>query len=253
MKEFFDLVELMARLRAEDGCPWDRRQTIEGFKTFMLEEVYEIIDAVEREDLQALCEELGDLLFHIVFVAQICKDAGAFDIKDVVTQVYDKMYRRHPHVFGDRNVDGPAAVEHKWEELKRKEKENYSLLSNIPVAMPALLRASIISKRVSRVGFDWTHIDDVYAKLSEEIEELRTAESTGRTDAIAEEIGDILFTMVNLARFHKIDPEDALRSTTVKFVRRFDHVEKNVDLSDTSLADMDKFWNEAKELEKGGS
>jgi tetrapyrrole methylase family protein / MazG family protein len=250
LKEFSMLVKLMARLRGDRGCPWDRKQTLPVFKTFMLEEVYEAIDAIDRQDLTALREELGDLLFHIVFVAQICKENGAFDIKEVVEHVYRKMHYRHPHVFGKltRNRD----IEQKWEELKRQEKEDYSLLANIPIAMPALLRALIISKRVSRVGFDWEHLNDVHVKLSEEIEELRQAETTENIDAIREEIGDTLFTLVNIARFHKVDPEEALRATTVKFVRRFSHIEKNVDLTDTSLSAMEKLWNEAKEMEKEG-
>jgi tetrapyrrole methylase family protein/MazG family protein len=239
-------------LRADDGCPWDRRQTIEGFKTFMLEEVYEIIDAIDREDLKDLREELGDLLFHIVFVAQICKEKGSFDITDVVRHVHQKMFNRHPHVFGDDGVDGPTAVEQRWEDLKRKEKEGYSLLSNIPVAMPALLRASVISQRAARVGFDWERLDDVYAKLSEELEELRQAEADGDESAVKEEVGDILFTLANIARFHRVDPEEALRSTTVKFVRRFNYVEERTDFSATTLPAMEKLWNEAKEKEKEG-
>lgn len=250
MKEFSNLVKLMARLRGNNGCPWDRQQTLQVFKTFMLEEVYEVIDAIDRQDLVALCEELGDLLFHIVFVAQICKEKGSFDIREVVDHVYRKMYQRHPHVFGKLYKD--EGIEQRWEELKRQEKNDYSLLSNIPVTMPALLRALIISKRASHVGFDWEHLNDVHAKLLEEIGELRKAEASGNNDSIREEIGDLLFTLVNIARFHKVDPEETLRSATVKFVRRFSHIEKNVDLSDTTLPEMEKFWNEAKKIEKEG-
>ena len=152
MEAFDKLVWLMATLRSDEGCAWDRKQKVSAFKTFMLEEVYEIIEAIEKEDLSELKEELGDLLFHIVFIAQICKERGAFDIQDIIENVYTKMYRRHPHVFQKEDLGAP--IEEKWEELKRKEKEaNYSLLSHIPPSMPALLRAYVITKRAAKVGF----------------------------------------------------------------------------------------------------
>ena len=164
MEEFTQLVELMATLRGEKGCSWDKKQTTKAFKTFLLEEVYELIDAIEKDDYKALKEELGDLLFHIVFISQICKDEKQFDIKEVVSSVYLKMYKRHPHVFMDAPSDKP--IEKKWEEIKKNEKENYSLLSNIPSTMPALLRAYIISRRAAHAGFDWENVDGIYEKMS---------------------------------------------------------------------------------------
>jgi tetrapyrrole methylase family protein / MazG family protein len=250
VEEFSRLVELMERLRSDEGCPWDRKQMVGAFKTFMLEEVYELIDAIEKADDEALKEELGDLLFHIVFVAQICRERGIFDIRDVIEAVYRKMYHRHPHVFGGTGDDTP--IEQRWEDLKRQEKEDYHPLKDIPLSIPALLRAYIISKRVSRVGFDWERIEDVHAKLFEEIEELKRAETQGDRNLIREEIGDLLFTVSNISRFHDIDHEDALRATTEKFIRRFSYIEARTDLSKATLDTMDRLWNEVKALEKEG-
>jgi tetrapyrrole methylase family protein/MazG family protein len=250
MKEFSKLVELMATLRSDKGCPWDKKQTIHGFKTFLLEEVYELLDAIETSNYPSLKEELGDLLFHIVFIAQICKEEGLFDITEVINGVYDKMHHRHPHVFGSLPHDTP--IETKWEELKKSEKNDYSTLQNIPQIIPALLRAYIISRRAARVGFDWPKLDDIHEKMHEEIAELQKAEQSGNAELIREEIGDLLFTVVNIARFHNIDPEDALRATSNKFVRRFSYIEKNTDLSSATLETMDRLWNEVKGMEKKG-
>ena len=241
----------METLRSDEGCPWDRKQKVSAFKTFMLEEVYEIIEAIEKEDMKDLKEELGDLLFHIVFIAQICKERNAFDITDVIENVYQKMYNRHPHVFQRQVLDAPIEV--KWEELKRAEKdEEYSLLANIPPSMPALLRAYLITKRAAKVGFDWEKIDDVYDKMYEELGELRQAQTTGRADRIREEVGDLLFTIVNIARFLSVDPEDALRSTSDKFTRRFSYIENNTDIRSATAETMDKLWNDSKALEDKG-
>lgn len=247
MEAFDKLVWLMETLRSDEGCPWDRKQEIPAFKTFMLEEVYEIIEAIEKEELPDLKEELGDLLFHIVFIAQICKERKAFDIKDVIDNVYRKMYHRHPHVFEKKDLGGP--IEEKWEELKRQEKDDYSLLSHIPSSMPALLKAYVITKRAAKVGFDWYRIDDVYDKLEEEIVELQEAEATGDPNRIREEVGDLLFTVVNIARFLSVDPEDALRLTSDKFIKRFTYIEQNTDIRSATLETMDALWNEAKKQE----
>lgn len=240
----------MDTLRSEKGCPWDRKQTVHAFKTFLVEEVYEVVDAIESADYQSLREELGDLLFHIVFMAQICKEEGLFDITEVIQGVYQKMYHRHPHVFGNLPHDTPT--EKKWEELKKNEKEGYSPLDNIPAMTPALLRAFIITRRAARIGFDWPRLEDVHEKVGEEIAELRRAEQSGNSELIKEEIGDLLFTIVNVARFHNIDPEDALQATSRKFLRRFNYIQKNTDLSNTTLETMDKLWNEVKVMEKKG-
>jgi tetrapyrrole methylase family protein / MazG family protein len=250
MEEFSKLVELMSTLRSDKGCPWDKKQTIGNFKTFLLEEAYELVDAIEAANYLSLKEELGDLLFHIVFIAQICKDDGIFDIIEVIQGVYDKMHHRHPHVFGNLPHDIP--IETKWEDLKKSEKDNYSPLQNIPKIIPALLRAYIITKRAARFGFDWPRLEDVHGKMHEEIDELKKAEESGDSGLIREELGDLLFTIVNIARFHNIDPEDALRATSNKFLRRFSYIEKNTDLSNTTLETMDKLWNEVKGMEKEG-
>jgi len=284
--------DLMAALRGEQGCPWDKKQSVHAFKTFLLEEVYELIEAIEKEDYTALAEELGDLLFHIVFIARICEEKGAFDIRDVINATYTKMYNRHPHVFlrgeadipiegapeidyrgplgdnlssehGEREGEAHTAlpgegatrapqIEKRWEELKREEKENYSPISGVPKILPALLRAYAVSKRASRLGFDWERIDDVYEKMHEEIGELKEAEKIGDPAHVREEIGDLLFTIVQVARFRNVDPEDALRSTIDKFVRRFAYIEQNLDLSASDLSAMDALWNEIKKKEKEG-
>ena len=249
MEAFDKLVTLMETLRSDKGCPWDRKQKISAFKTFMLEEVYEIIEAIEKEDFPDLKEELGDLLFHIVFIAQICKERNAFDIEEIVENVYLKMYNRHPHVFQKKDLGGP--IEEKWEELKRQEKkDDYSLLSHIPPSMPALLRAFVITKRAAKVGFDWQRIEDVYQKMEEEIAELKDARDIGDVNRVREEIGDLLFTIVNIARFLAVDPEDALRATSDKFVKRFSYIEHNTDIRSASLETMDMLWNEAKEKDR---
>lgn len=248
MKEFSNLVELVAILRGEEGCPWDKKQTLPAFKTFLLEEVYELIEAIEQDNTQSLKEELGDLLFHIIFIARICAEQERFDIKDILEAEYRKMYNRHPHVFLKESSEKP--VQMRWEEIKKGEKEDYSLLSNIPVNIPALLRAYIITRRVARVGFDWEKLEDIYEKMHEEIGELKKAEEAKDIPAIKEEIGDLLFTIVNISRFHNTDPEDALRSTSEKFIRRFNYIEKNIDVSKSSLSDMDNLWDEIKNIEK---
>ena len=240
----------METLRSDEGCLWDKKQTLDSFKTFLLEEVYELIDAIEKKNSEMLEEELGDLLFHIVFISQICKEQGLFSIKDVVSKVYQKMYHRHPHVFQKETDDRP--IEKRWEELKKREKKDYSLLSNIPANMPSLLRAYTVSRRAAKTGFDWDNIENIYEKLFEEIEELKSAQSEENKQSMKEEIGDILFTMVNISRFLNIDPEDALRFTIDKFIRRFSYIEKNTDINHTSLARMDALWNEIKNMEKQG-
>jgi tetrapyrrole methylase family protein / MazG family protein len=250
MEEFTKLVDLMTTLRGDKGCAWDKKQTVKEFKTYLLEEVYELIDAIEKDDGQALKEELGDLLFHIVFIAQICRERGLFDIRDVISNTYEKMYHRHPHVFKGA-VDG-IPIEKRWEELKKEEKADYSPLGDVPRMMPALLRAYVISKRASKTGFDWPELADIHEKMSEELDELRKAESSGSVVAVKEEVGDVLFTMVNIARFQGIDPEDALRLTCDKFIRRFNYIGEKTDLENASPAAMDELWNEAKDIERRG-
>jgi len=250
MEEFSRLVELMETLRSDRGCKWDRKQTVHSFKTYVLEEAYELIDAIEKEDYEGIKEELGDLLFHIIFISQICREKSLFDIKDVISLTYKKMFNRHPHVFIEKNPDIP--IELRWEEIKKAEKEDYSPLSDIPKILPALLRAYIITRRAAKVGFDWKNVRDIHEKLEEEIRELQEAEKSDNKEKIKEEIGDILFTVVNISRSYNIDPEDALRFTSDKFVRRFGYIEKNTELGKSDIAVMDKLWDEIKSMEKEG-
>lgn len=250
MDGFAKLIQLMETLRSDKGCPWDRKQTAKAFKTFLLEEVYEVIDAIENEDHNVLKEELGDLLFHIVFISQIYKEKGIFNIDDVVDFVYKKMFNRHPHVFSNSVLDKP--IEKKWEDIKKNEKEDYSLLSHIPDITPALSRAYLIARKVAKVGFCWDNIEDIYKKFYEEIEELKEAEISGDKDAVREEIGDLLFSIVNISKFYDIDPEDALRFTSNKFIRRFQYIETKTDINNSSLLIMDKLWDEIKKIEKEG-
>lgn len=255
-KKFDDLIEIMARLRGADGCPWDRRQTKEDLMPFLIEEAYEILEALDRGDDEGLCEELGDLLFHIIFMARIAEEEGVFDISDVTHGVAKKMIRRHPHVFGGSEVSGPGEVEANWAKLKAAEKPRESLMEGIPLHLPALMRAYRLTQRASKVGFDWENKDQVWAKLQEELQEFREALKKGKEGELREELGDILFTLVNLARFIGVDPEDALRRVTNKFAERFHYIEKRLreegkDPYGASLAEMDALWEESKG-EKGG-
>ena len=248
MEEFTTLVSLMETLRGEHGCPWDKKQTEQAFKTFLLEEVYELIEAIQHEDYDAMKEELGDLLFHIVFICQICKEKQQFDIREVLRTTFEKMYGRHPHVFSPDGDEMP--VEKRWEEIKKTEKAGYSPVSHVPKILPALLRAYVISKRAAKVGFDWEKLEDIHEKMREEIGELKKAEASSVHEEIEEEIGDLLFTVVNISRRHGIDPENALRLTIDKFLRRFSHIEKNLDVTKGNPKTMDALWNEVKEQEK---
>jgi tetrapyrrole methylase family protein/MazG family protein len=255
-KGFGDLVTIMARLRGVDGCPWDRRQTKADLRPFLIEEAYEILEVLDRGDDKGLCEELGDLLFHIVFMARIAEEEGAFDIDDVTQGVAEKMIRRHPHVFGGSEVSGPGEVEANWAKLKAAEKPRESLMEGIPLHLPALMRAYRLTQRASKVGFDWENKDQVWEKLQEELQEFQGALGRGEEEELREELGDILFTLVNLARFIGVDPEDALRRVTHKFAERFQYIEKQLykkgkDPHEASLAEMDALWEESKG-EKGG-
>jgi tetrapyrrole methylase family protein/MazG family protein len=245
------LVSIMARLRGADGCPWDRRQTKEDLKPFLIEETYEILEALDKGDYQGLQEELGDLLFHIVFMARIAQEEGAFDIFDVIQGVSAKMIRRHPHVFGSVEVSGPSEVEANWTRLKAAEKPRESLMEGVPAHLPALMKAYRLTQRASQVGFDWENKDQVWEKLEEELKEFQLALHEGKKEALREELGDILFTLVNLARFIRVDPEDALRRVTNKFAERFTYIERRLrgqgkTTHEASLAEMDALWEESK-------
>jgi len=249
---FAGLVSIMDRLRSPGGCPWDREQTMGSLRTYLVEEVYEVIEAIDSGDPEALKEELGDLLFHILFLSQIAKEEKTFDIWAVIDRISNKMVSRHPHVFGEMDVSSPGEVEKNWFDLKNKEKNHRkSILDGIPRQLPALLRAYRLTERASRVGFDWQKRDDVLGKLDEELDELNQALSEGHQEKIEGEVGDILFVLVNLARLTGSNPEEALRRTTEKFIRRFHHIEVTLEgshktLKEASLEEMDRLWEQAK-------
>lgn len=248
--------EIVAHLRAPNGCPWDREQTHQSLRTHLIEEAYEALDAIDSGDFGAIQEELGDLLLQIVLHSQIANEEGEFTVNAVIKGIYDKIIRRHPHVFGEVKLDGVTGVLQNWERLKEAErkdngKEKKGLLDGVPLALPALTQAQEYQDRAARVGFDWPAVDGVLEKVAEEIQEIKSA--TNETE-LAEEIGDLFFVLVNLARWKKVDAESALRETNLKFKRRFAYVEQGAkqqgrSLSDMTLEEMDTLWDEAKTKE----
>ncbi|HJM51960.1 MAG TPA: nucleoside triphosphate pyrophosphohydrolase [Alphaproteobacteria bacterium] len=255
------LLDIMAKLRhPEDGCPWDSEQTFATIAPYTIEEAYEVAEAIGEDDHAALCEELGDLLFQVIFHARMAEEAGAFAFADVVAAVCDKMVRRHPHIFADAQVADAGAQTVAWEAAKAAERATKaeragrvaSILDDVPHGFPALLRALKLQKRASRVGFDWQTALPALAKIEEEIGELRSEIAAGGSpERLADEIGDGLFSFVNVARHLAIDPESALRGTNAKFERRFRHIEAKLAASEESLAemsldDLDRLWEEAK-------
>ncbi|MFZ2031864.1 MAG: nucleoside triphosphate pyrophosphohydrolase [Vitreimonas sp.] len=257
------LVQLMARLRdREHGCPWDAEQTFATIAPYTIEESYEVADAIQREDMGALKEELGDLLFQVVFHARMAEEAGLFDFTEVTEALTAKMTARHPHVFGERDERTAEEQTRAWETLKAEERAKKrtkdgrapSLLDDVAMALPALMRAEKLTKRAARINFDWPTPEPVLAKLEEELAELKEARAAGDQDAIADEMGDILFVMANLARKLNVDPEEALRRANAKFTRRFQHIEQRLAQQGRSgpqpLDDMEALWLEAKALER---
>jgi MazG family protein len=258
-KKFAELVEVMARLRAPGGCPWDRKQTFETIKPYLLEETYEVMDAIDRQDWRGLEEELGDLLLQPVFFAEMAAESGRFTIADSLDAINQKLVRRHPHVFGDAQADTPEEVLTRWNEIKKQEKadqgapEQVSVLDGVPRNLPALMEAEKVSKKAAGLGFDWPDIGGVLDKIREEADELAAAQKTADSQHIEHELGDLLFTIVNLARDLKVDPEQALRKSTSRFRDRFAHVEKKVAESgkpfkETTLDQMEEWWQEGKKL-----
>lgn len=253
MKSFDQLIDIVAALRGEEnGCPWDQKQTRESLVPNFIEELYEVIEAVEDKDDESLKEELGDLLLHIVFQAQISAEEGLWEMNEVLAGINNKLVRRHPHVFGDLDLADADAVKMNWERIKKKEKtERKSVLDGIPRALPALIHAQRTQEKAASVGFDWPDTKPVLAKLEEEREELYEALATGDEALIREELGDMIFTLVNLARKLHIDSEAALKECTRKFTRRFHSIEahyKNsgADIHEASLEELDSHWEEAK-------
>lgn len=248
----------MERLRGEKGCPWDRKQTRETLKPYIIEEAYELIEALEENTPEKIKEELGDLLFQIVFQCQIAKENHEFDMSDVIDKIGTKMISRHPHVFGDAECRTPEEVIAQWEVLKKQEgKLRDSILEGVPAAMSSLLRAHRLQKRAAQVGFDWEKVGDVLKKVDEEMNELKEALKSGKREDMEDELGDIFFMLVNLSRFMKVNPEDAHRKTISKFIRRFRYIEMKAaeqdrELSDMTLEEMDSLWDEAKGKESKG-
>jgi tetrapyrrole methylase family protein/MazG family protein len=257
-RSFDELVQLMTTLRGPNGCPWDRKQTLASLKPFIIEESYEVVDAIDRDDRLDLCEELGDFLLQAVFIAEITREEGSFDIDDSVTAIYEKLVRRHPHVFGDVEARDAEQVLVNWEKLKNEERkaENKSVLAGVPQTLPALLKAARLTEKAARVGFDWRRTEDVFEKLEEEIGELREAIDSGEETKVHDEVGDLLFTIANIARKLNVNAEEALQSTNRKFRRRFESMEGTVreggrNLDQLSLEEMDALWDEAKAAERG--
>jgi tetrapyrrole methylase family protein/MazG family protein len=253
--DFQELLSIMEKLRGEKGCPWDKEQTKESLKPFILEEAYELLEAIAEGDPVKIKEELGDLLFQVVFQCQIASEEKEFDMSDVIEKIGRKMIARHPHVFGNANYKTKDEVLIHWEEQKRQEgKFRASILEGVPETLPSLLRAHRLQDRAAKVGFDWIKVADVLNKLDEEMKEFKNALQGKRQEEIAEELGDIFFMLVNVSRFVGINPEDALRKTISKFISRFRYIEmKAADqgkkLLDMTLDEMDRLWEEAKERE----
>jgi len=256
-RSFAELVALMTTLRGPGGCPWDREQTLATLKPFIVEEAYEVVEAIDNEDRAALMEELGDFLLQAVFAAEIAREERSFDIDDVIAAIYNKLVRRHPHVFGDVEANDAEQVLVNWEKLKNEERkaENKSVLAGVPQSLPALLKASRLTEKAARVGFDWRRASDVFAKIDEEVRELREAVDGNDPQHIHEEIGDLLFSIANIARKLDVNAEEALQSANRKFARRFESMERSVradgrNLDQLTLEQMDALWDEAKSAER---
>ena len=243
----------MAKLRGPGGCPWDREQDFDTIKPYLLEETYEVMDAIDHRDWPGLAEELGDLMLQSVFFAQMAAEQGRFSIDDSLDAISEKLIRRHPHIFSDGQAHTSDDVKRRWDEIKVEEKKrkgetNPTILGSVPRHLPALVEAQQISSKAAAVGFDWEHPSQVIAKLHEELAELDAARAGGDLASIEDELGDLLFVVVNLARFLKVDPEQALRKTNAKFRRRFAHVENNATLPGASLDEMEALWQQAKSV-----
>ncbi len=262
MSELDRLVNLMTRLRGPDGCPWDREQTHQSLKPYLIEETYEALDAIDRDDADCLRDELGDVLLQVVFHAQLARENGRFNLDDVAAATSEKLIRRHPHVFGSATADTPGQVVDNWEAIKSREKSmkglNPSILDGIPVHLPALLRARRVQERAARSGFDWTDTDEVVDKVREEVDEFLEAWRGADQTGVEEEFGDLIFSLVNLARFLKVCPENALRKTVGKFESRFQYIEQELEKQgkeprNASMEEMDRLWEASKKLRSEGS
>jgi MazG family protein len=259
-EEFAKLVSMMAKLRAPGGCPWDRKQSFDSIKPYLLEETYEVMDAIDQRDWTGLAEELGDLLLQPVFFAEMAREEGRFTIVDSLRSINEKLIRRHPHVFAGTKAETAEDVKQRWDEIKQREKAGEgvasgALLDSVPRSIPALMEAEKIGKKAAGAGFEWPDVDGVVEKLKEEVEELAQARENLDQSHIEDELGDLFFTLVNLARFLKVDPEQALRKTNARFRSRFAYIERKLagesgnGLGKASLDRMEELWQEAKRSE----
>jgi XTP/dITP diphosphohydrolase len=251
LQAFERLCEIMDRLRAE--CPWDKKQTMESLRHLTIEEVYELGDAILNRDMANIKKELGDLMLHIIFYSKIASEQNAFDIADVMNEESEKLIHRHPHIYGDVKVSGAEEVSQNWEQLKLKEGKDKSVLGGVPVSLPALVKAMRIQEKARSAGFDWEKPEQVWDKVVEELNEFRKECEKGNSEKIKAEFGDLLFSLINYARFLNINPEEALERTNLKFIKRFNYLESQSKadgkkLKDMSLAEMDQYWNKAKDL-----
>ena len=261
-QEFSMFRRVIRELRGPDGCPWDRKQTHQSLKKYLIEECYEVLEAIDEEDPDHLVEELGDVMLQVLLHAQIGEDDGFFTIDDVIAGITGKMIRRHPHVFGNITVRDEADVVKNWEDIKKQEKQTAkkSFLDDIPKPLPALSKANQLQKKAAKTGFDWSDVKDMWNKVNEEMKEFSFEVSDAEPHAkkIKEEFGDLLFALVNVGRYYKIEPEEALAMTNSKFYRRFTYIEQAAkrsgkDLESMTLEEMDELWNEAKEIERSDS
>lgn len=257
-KKLSDLAAIMDQLREEKGCPWDREQSHESLKPYLIEETYEVVEAIESGKPQLLKEELGDLLFQVIFHCRLAKERGEFTIEDVIEHISEKMIRRHPHVFASDDATTAAEVLGKWEQIKAKEKKRDSILEGIPRQLPSLIRAKRLQERAARVGFDWPHSEDVWKKVEEEWNELQDARHNRGREGVEEEMGDVFIALVNLGRFLDVDADTALTKSINKFIYRFGEIEKEFartgkDITTATLEEMDAIWNQAKKKEKDGT
>jgi XTP/dITP diphosphohydrolase len=246
---FERLLRIMDDLRA--GCPWDKKQTLETLRYLTIEETYELSDAILEKDMDGIKKELGDLMLHLVFYAKIGSETDDFDITDVLEGISEKLIQRHPHIYGDVKVQNADDVKNNWEKIKMKEKGRKSVLGGVPNSLPAMVKAYRMQEKASGVGFDWSNTGDVWEKVGEEIKELHDEVEAGDTEKMEKEFGDLLFSLINYARFIGVNPEDALERTNKKFMRRFTYIEEQTrkngkGLKELSLSEMDKFWDEAK-------
>lgn len=251
---FDDLIGIMELLRSERGCPWDKEQTHESLKKYLIEETYEVLETIDLHDKDKLCDELGDLLLQIVFHSRIAEENGEFSIQDVISGISKKMISRHTHIFGEDKAETPEEVLVNWEAIKKKEKglkNQTSVLKDVPAHLPALMRSYKVQQKAAQVGFDWDRVEDVFHKVDEEINELKDVYKSENMEKITDEMGDVFFSLVNLSRFLKVQPELALTGTINKFIKRFEYVEQESSkagktMETMSLSEMDELWNKAK-------